>query len=78
MFSSKAPLIDDLLDQSLITLGKLRLRTELVDAHRLLQQSLENLHGFIRDADLIARLERPLRIAGSPPIRAGFSKSSGI
>ena len=29
----EARLIDDLLDQSLITLGKLRLRTELVDAH---------------------------------------------
>ena len=38
----EASLIDDLLDQSLITLGKLRLRTELVDAHGLLHQSLED------------------------------------
>jgi signal transduction histidine kinase/ActR/RegA family two-component response regulator len=53
----EARLIDDLLDQSLITLGKLRLRTELVDAHRLLQQSLENCAEFLRDADLIARLD---------------------
>src|SRR5271166_626025 len=53
----EARLIDDLLDQSLITLGKLRLRTELVDAHGLLHQSLENCAEFIRDADLIARLD---------------------
>ncbi len=53
----EARLIDDLLDQSLITLGKLRLRTELVDAHALLHQSLENCAEFIRDADLIAGLD---------------------
>ena len=52
----EARLIDDLLDQSLITLGKLRLRTELVDVHGLLHQSLANCAEFIRDADLIARL----------------------
>ncbi len=50
-------LIDDLLEQSLITLGKLRLRTELVDVHELLHQSLENCAEFIRNADLIARLD---------------------
>ncbi len=53
----EARLIDDLLDQSMITLGKLRLRTEIVDAHELLHQSLENCAEFIRDADLIARLD---------------------
>ena len=53
----EARLIDDLLEQSLITLGKLRLRTEIVDAHELLRQSLENCAKFIRDADLIARLD---------------------
>jgi CheY-like chemotaxis protein len=52
----EARLIDDLLDQSMITLGKLGLRTEVVDAHELLHQSLENCAEFIRDADLIARL----------------------
>ncbi len=52
----EARLIDDLLDQSLITTGKLRLRTELVDAHGLLRQSLENCAEFIRDADLIIGL----------------------
>jgi PAS domain S-box-containing protein len=49
----EARLIDDLLEQSLITLGKLRLRTELVDAERLLHLSLENCAEFIRDAKLI-------------------------
>ena len=53
----EARLIDDLLEQSLITLGKLRLRTELVDAHGLLHQSLENCAEFIRDADLLAALD---------------------
>ena len=38
----EARLIDDLLDQSLISLGKLRLRTELVDAHALLRRSVED------------------------------------
>ena len=65
----EARLIDDLLEQSLITLGKLRLRTELVDAHGLLRQSLENCAEFIRDADLIARLDlfaTNSRIAADP------------
>jgi PAS domain S-box-containing protein len=53
----EARLIGDLLDQSLISLGKLRLRTELVDAHGLLHQSLEDCAEFIRDADLNARLD---------------------
>ena len=53
----EARLIDDLLDQSLIMLGKLRLRTELVDAHALLRQSLENCAEFLRDAELIAGLD---------------------
>ncbi len=53
----EARLIDDLLDQSLVTLGKLRLRKELVDAHGLLRQSLENCAEFLRDAGLIARLD---------------------
>jgi PAS domain S-box-containing protein len=53
----EARLIDDLLEQSLITLGKLRLRTELVDAHRLLHLSLENCAEFVRNADLIAGLD---------------------
>jgi two-component system CheB/CheR fusion protein len=62
-------LIDDLLDQSLISLGKLRLRTELVDAHGLVRQSLEDCAEFIRDADLIARLDLSAtnsRIAADP------------
>src|SRR5271165_2896346 len=53
----EARLIDDLLDQNLISLGKLRLRTELVDAHELLHQSLENCAEFLQNADLIARLD---------------------
>ena len=53
----EARLIDELLDQSLISLGKVRLRTELVDAHRLLHHSLEDCAEFLRDADLIARLD---------------------
>ena len=67
--SSRGALIDDLLDQSLISLGKLRLRTELVDAHELLRQSLENCTEFIRDADLIAHLDLSAtnsRIAADP------------
>ena len=65
----EARLIDDLLEQSLITLGKLRLWTELVDAHELLHQSLENCAEFIRDADLIAGLDLSAtnsRIAADP------------
>ena len=65
----EARLIDDLLEQSLISLGKLRLRTELVDAHGLLHQSLEDCAEFIRDADLIARFDLSAtnsRIAADP------------
>jgi PAS domain S-box-containing protein len=53
----EARLIDDLLDQNLISLGKLRLRTELVDAHGLLRQSLEDCAEFLRNANLTARLD---------------------
>ena len=53
----EARLIDDLLDQSLISLGKLRLRTEIVDAHALLRQSVEDCAEFLRAAELNARLE---------------------
>ena len=53
----EARLIDDLLDQSLISLGKLRLRTELVDSHLLVRQSLEDCAEFLREADLTARLD---------------------
>jgi PAS domain S-box-containing protein len=65
----EARLIDDLLEQSLISLGKLRLRTELVDVHGLLHQSLEDCAEFIRDADLIASLDLAAtnsRIAADP------------
>jgi PAS domain S-box-containing protein len=50
-------LIDDLLDQSLISLGKLHLRTELVDAHGLLRQSVEDCAEFLRKAGVIACLD---------------------
>ena len=53
----EARLIDDLLDQSLISLGKLRLRTELVDVHGLLHQNVEDCAGFLREAGLIVRLD---------------------
>jgi PAS domain S-box-containing protein len=53
----EARLIDDLLDQSLISLGKLRLRTQVVDAHRLLHQSVEDCAEFLREAVLVARLD---------------------
>jgi PAS domain S-box-containing protein len=65
----EASLIDDLLDQSLISLGKLRLRTDLVDAHALLRQSLEDCAEFLRDGGLIARLDlwaTNSRIAADP------------
>ena len=65
----EARLIDDLLEQSLISLGKLRLRTELVDAHGLLNQSLEDCAEFIRDADMIVCLDLSAtnsRIAADP------------
>ncbi len=65
----EARLIDDLLDQSLISLGKLRLRTELVDAHVLIRQSLEDCELFLREANLIARLDLSAtdsRIAADP------------
>jgi PAS domain S-box-containing protein len=65
----EARLIDDLLDQSLISLGKLRLRTELVDAHELLHQSVEDCAQFLHEADLIARLDLSAanrRIAADP------------
>jgi PAS domain S-box-containing protein len=59
----EARLIDDLLDQSLISLGKLRLRRELVDAHQLLRQSLEDCAEFLRDADLIACLDLSAKVS---------------
>jgi PAS domain S-box-containing protein len=65
----EARLIDDLLDQSLISLGKLRLRMELVDAHALLHQIVEDCALFLRDANLIAHLDlsaRNSRIAADP------------
>jgi PAS domain S-box-containing protein len=65
----EARLIDDLLDQSLISLGKLRLRTELVDAHALLEQSVEDCAEFLRKADMVARLDLSAtnsRIAAEP------------
>jgi PAS domain S-box-containing protein len=65
----EARLIDDLLDQSLISLGRLRLRKELVDAHGLLRQSVEDCAEFLREANLIARLDLSAsnsRIAADP------------
>ena len=65
----EARLIDDLLDQSLISLGKLRLQSELVDAHALLRQSVEDCAEFLRKAGLIARLDLSAlnsQIAGDP------------
>jgi len=65
----EARLIDDLLDQSLISLGRLRLRTELVDVHRLLHQSVEDCAEFLREAKLIARLDLAAtnsRVAADP------------
>jgi PAS domain S-box-containing protein len=65
----EARLIDDLLDQSLISLGKLRLRMEFVDAHALLRQSVEDCSEFLRKAELIARLDLSAtnsRIAADP------------
>ena len=53
----EARLIDDLLDQSLVTMGKLRLRTEILDANALLKQCLENCAEFIRDAELNVHLD---------------------
>ncbi len=53
----EARLIDDLLDQSLISLGKLRLQTEVIDTHLLLRQSLEDCAEFLREANLIGRLD---------------------
>ncbi len=53
----EARLIDDLLDQSLISLGRLRLQTELLDAHGLVRQSLEDCAEFLRAAGLFARLD---------------------
>ena len=74
----EARLIDDLLDQSLISLGRLRLRTELVDAHGLLHRE----RGGLRRIPPGGRSSSPAsisprRTAGSPPIRADSSKSSG-
>ena len=65
----EARLIDDLLDQSLISLGRLRLRTELVDAHGLLRQSVEDCALFLREANLTTRLDLSAtnsRIAADP------------
>ncbi len=73
----EARLIDDLLDQSLISLGRLRLRTELVDAHGLLHQSVEDCAPSSGRPTSSHALNSPRRTAGSPPIRADCSKSSG-
>ena len=75
----EARLIDDLLDQSLISLGKLRLQRELIDAHLLMRQSLEDCALFVREAKLIARFDlAATEKRDAPPIRmAGSDKSSG-
>ena len=56
----EARLIDDLLDQSLISLGKLRLQSELVDAHALLRQKRGRLRRILAEG----RLDRTPRSLG--------------
>ncbi|HWE35455.1 MAG TPA: PAS domain S-box protein [Isosphaeraceae bacterium] len=48
----EARLIDDLLDVTRISSGKLRLETQAVDAHELLCQALEICIGDVREKDL--------------------------
>ena len=67
----EARLIDDLLDQSLITLGKLRPhgRNSSTRSRAPAAQNLEDCAEFLRDADLIARLDLSAtnsRIAADP------------
>jgi PAS domain S-box-containing protein len=57
----EARLIDDLLDITRISQGKLRLATEVVDAHELLEQALEICMTDLRDKGL--RLESRLAAA---------------
>jgi signal transduction histidine kinase/ActR/RegA family two-component response regulator len=53
----EAKLIDDLLDQSLITLGKFRLQRAIVDVHQVVRRSLENCAAFVDDAGLVVQLD---------------------
>ena len=75
----EARLIDDLLDVTRISRGKLQLHRETVDAHALLQQAVEICRDEIASSGL--RLERRSggdRNMWSMPTPRGSSRSSGI
>jgi PAS domain S-box-containing protein len=68
-------LIDDLLDLTRITRGKIELRRETVDAHRLLRDALEIARKDMEEKkiDLVMELDATFQ-----PIRSGSSRSYGI
>src|SRR5207237_2715755 len=53
----EARLIDDLLDLTRISKGKVQLNFEIVDAHTLLQNALEIYHTEIERKHLVLRLD---------------------
>jgi PAS domain S-box-containing protein len=67
----EARLIDDLLDLTRITRGKLQLRPEAVDAHRLVQNALTIVHEDIarKKLDVVTDLGAPDHYVLADPIR---------
>ncbi len=53
----EARLIDDLLDLSRITHGKLNLKMRVVDAHRALEEALQTVHGQIENKGIKTAVE---------------------
>ena len=70
-------LIDDLLDVSRITQGKIQLHRELVDATRIVHQAVETVRPLVdeRKHELLALLHVH-RACSSRPTRRGSSRSS--
>ncbi|HEV2839942.1 MAG TPA: PAS domain S-box protein [Chthoniobacterales bacterium] len=67
----EARLIDDLLDLTRITRGKLELHPETVDAHRLLQNALTIVHEDVvrKELDVVTDLGAPDHHISADPIR---------
>jgi signal transduction histidine kinase len=73
----EARLIDDLLDLTRISKGKVRLNLEIVDAHVLLRSAIEICQQDIDDKHLHLQLDLGASASCSRPIRRGCSRSFG-
>jgi len=67
----EARLIDDLLDLTRLTRGKVALQREALDAHHLLRKTLNMLHEEIvlRELDIVTELHAPEHHLSADPVR---------